>query len=130
MEHKSILFNQRAVTTLRLAVVLLSLSLGCLCAHAQNDQGGIRISGWVKDASGQPIPGAAVMVSKTTIGVSTDLDGTYQIKAPSANSVLVFSCIGYLEQEIKVGNQTTINVVLSEDNKMLDEIVVVGCGVQ
>ncbi len=130
MEHKSILFNQRAVTTLRLAVVLLSLSLGCLCAHAQNDQGGIRISGWVKDASGQPIPGAAVMVSKTTIGVSTDLDGTYQIKAPSANSVLVFSCIGYLEQEIKVGNQTTINVVLSEDNKMLDEIVVVGYGVQ
>ncbi|WP_075349663.1 SusC/RagA family TonB-linked outer membrane protein [Algoriphagus marinus] len=81
-----------------------------------------------EDAS--PIPGVVVLVKGTSQGAVTDLDGVFSINAPSNESVLVFSLIGYTNQEIVVGNQTTINVILAESESLLDEVVVVGYGEQ
>ncbi len=79
-------------------------------------------------ADGQPLPGATVVVKGTSTGTSTDFDGNYTINASSDNT-LVFSYVGYSTKEVLVGNQTTINVTLDQDNA-LDEIVVIGYGTQ
>ena len=91
--------------------------------------GGGNITGTVKDKSGNPIIGAAVTIPNTARGTSTDIDGRYTIKA-SANESLNFSYIGYQSQLIQINNRTTIDVVLTEDNTSLEEVVVVGYGVQ
>ncbi|WP_343853243.1 TonB-dependent receptor [Algoriphagus jejuensis] len=77
---------------------------------------------------GLSLPGVTVLVKGTTTGVATDGDGRYSISAPNANSVLVFSFIGFKSQEILVGNQSTIDVTMEEDMSSLDEVVVVGYG--
>jgi TonB-linked SusC/RagA family outer membrane protein len=87
------------------------------------------ITGKVTDESGSELPGVTIRVSGTTIGVVTDLDGKYSIKAGS-NDVLIFSFVGLATQEIKVGTSTSINVTLKPDVANLDEVVVVGYGVQ
>ncbi len=86
-----------------------------------------RISGVVKDASGEPIIGASVVVKGTTNGTITDLDGKFVLDVP-ANAVLSVSYVGYTTQEVKASNN--MNVVLSEDTEMLEEVVVVGYGTQ
>lgn len=90
----------------------------------------IAITGKVQDASGEPLPGVSVSVTGSQIGTVTDSNGTYLLNIPDAESVLKFSYIGYISQNIKVGNQRIINVSLEEDTKALDEVVVVGYGVQ
>ncbi len=90
----------------------------------------VSISGTVTDNTDFGLPGVSVVVQGTTIGVLTNMDGTYTIEVPSTSSVLSFSFIGYVTQEVAVGNQTTINVVLAEDIQQLDEVVVVGYGTQ
>ena len=92
-------------------------------------KGGGDITGTVKDKSGNPIIGAAVTIPNTARGTSTDIDGRYTIKA-SAKESLNFSYIGYQSQLIQINNRTTIDVVLTEDNTSLEEVVVVGYGVQ
>lgn len=87
------------------------------------------VSGKIVDNSGQPIPSVTVVVKGTKIGVASNVDGTYSVKA-NQGDVLVFSYTGYLTQEIAVANQNTINVKLIEDSKGLDEVVVVGYGTQ
>ena len=87
------------------------------------------ISGTVIDNSGQPIPGASVIVKGTTTGTSTDFDGKFTINASPAN-VLLMSYIGYATREITVGSQKTISVTLQEDVAKLDEVVVLGYGTQ
>ena len=87
------------------------------------------ITGTVIDPNGETVIGASVTVKGTTKGTVTDLDGNFSIKA-APEDVLVFKFIGFVEQSIKVGNQTHINITLEEDNKMLDEVVVVGYGTQ
>lgn len=90
-----------------------------------------QISGIVTSADeGQPLIGATVLVQGTNIGTATDLDGSYSIEVPNTSSVLVFSYTGYQTQEITVGNQTSINVALSTDQALLDEVVVVAYGKQ
>ncbi|MEO1438674.1 MAG: TonB-dependent receptor plug domain-containing protein, partial [Bacteroidota bacterium] len=85
------------------------------------------VSGVVTDAeTGEPLIAASVSVKGTTQGVSTGLDGDYSIDV-EGDAVLVFSYIGYSEQEIRVGDQTEINVALNEGED-LDEVVVVGYG--
>lgn len=64
-----------------------------------------------------------------TIGIITDMEGKYQLEVP-ANAILVFSYIGYRSQEITVGNQLSINITMQEDTQNIDEVVVVGYGVQ
>ena len=91
-------------------------------------QGKATVSGVVSDNLG-PIPGAGVVVKKTTEGAVTDLDGRYSIQAREGD-VLVFSCLGYADMEITVGKQREINVTLSDNSTVLDEVVVVGYGTQ
>lgn len=86
------------------------------------------ISGIVQDAMG-PIAGANIIVKGTTNGNITDMNGKFTIDNVSANATIVVSFIGYISQEIPVGNQTIINVTLKEDSESLEEVVVVGYGV-
>ena|ERR1035437_2208075 len=74
--------------------------------------------------------GVSVIVEGTKVGTVTDLNGNFSIEAPSSNSVLVFSYIGYSTKKVNVNGQTNLNVILSEDTRNLDEVVVVGYGVQ
>ncbi|MBZ1325645.1 TonB-dependent receptor [Aquirufa sp. 15D-MOB] len=90
----------------------------------------ISVTGKVTDETNAGIPGVNVMVKGTTKGVMTDANGSYKIVVADSRSVLVFSAIGYIQQEIAVGNQSTININLKPDNKYLDEIVVIGYGTQ
>jgi TonB-linked SusC/RagA family outer membrane protein len=87
----------------------------------------INVKGVVKDESGNPFPGVTVLVKGTTIGAATGLDGSYTLTAPEG-AVLVFSFVGYMVQEIIVGNQSVIDVTLREDETSLEEVVVVGYG--
>src|SRR5690606_26288714 len=87
------------------------------------------ISGTITDEQGGPMPGVNVVIKGTTTGTTTNGSGVYSIEA-NQNDILVVSFIGYTSQEIRVDNQTTINIKLIEDAETLDEIVVVGYGVQ
>ena len=91
-------------------------------------QQGKKVTGLVIDGTGEPVIGANVVVKGTTNGTITDFDGNYTIEGVSANDVLVISYIGYLSQEVPVGNQSMIKVTLKEDTQTLDEVVVVGYG--
>ncbi|WKN30651.1 TonB-dependent receptor [Porifericola rhodea] len=91
----------------------------------------INISGQVtSEEDGEGVPGVNVLVKDTNIGTVTDINGRYTLEVPDAESILVFSSIGFASEEILVGGQTTINVVLLPDIKALEEIVVVGYGTQ
>ncbi|MEJ8800836.1 SusC/RagA family TonB-linked outer membrane protein [Pontibacter sp. H249] len=79
---------------------------------------------------GFAIPGASVVVKGTTTGVATNADGTYQIRVPDENAVLVFKFLGYLQQEVRVGNQSVIDVRLATDSKQLSEVVVTALGIE
>jgi TonB-linked SusC/RagA family outer membrane protein len=72
------------------------------------------------------LPGVNIMVKGTTTGTVTDISGNYKITAPSAESILVFSYMGFLSQETKVGNQALINIRMKQDIRALDEVVVMG----
>lgn len=89
-----------------------------------------KVYGIVKSESGETIIGANVWVKNTTTGVITDIDGRYQINIDDPKTVLVFSYLGMKSQEIVVGNKSEINVVMASDAEQLDEVVVVGYGVQ
>lgn len=89
----------------------------------------ISVQGTVKDATGEPIIGASVVVPGTTNGTMTDTDGNYTIQASSQGKLTV-SFIGYLVQTIDVSGRNRIDIVLEEDNKVLDEVVVIGYGTQ
>jgi hypothetical protein len=69
-----------------------------------------------------PLPGASVLIKGTTTGVPTDAEGNYTIRVPSPQSVLVFSMIGMVTQEVAVGTQATLNVAMQEDAKALEEV--------
>lgn len=88
------------------------------------------ISGLVTSQNGEPIPGVTVLVKGTTIGTVTDFDGKYTIKSSSVVGTLVFSYIGMRTQEIEPGTIKTIDVVMEDDMVGVDEIVVVGYGIQ
>ena len=88
-----------------------------------------RISGVVVDQTGLPVIGANVSVKGTTNGTITDMDGKFDLEVP-AGAQLVVSYIGYITQEFAVGNKTTFQIVLKEDTQNLEEVVVVGYGVQ
>lgn len=102
---------------------ILILSLISFSVFAQGRQ----ITGKVTDAQGGGMPGVTVLVKGTTTGTVTDIEGNYRLTV--AGDAVVFSFIGFASQEIAIGNQTVINVVLLEDTKMLDELVVIGYGV-
>jgi hypothetical protein len=87
----------------------------------------VSISGTVADNSNEPLPGASVSVKGTTNGTSTDFDGKFSINAVSGD-VLVISYIGYKTKELTIADSKNLEVILSEDDNNLDEIVVIGYG--
>lgn len=113
-------------TLLRGAIMTFFMSLYCLFSFSQTTRA---ISGVVKDNAGEVMIGVNVLIKGTTNGTITDIDGNYKLTSVSEKSVLVVSYIGYLTQEIVIGNQSVINVTLLEDTKKLDEVVVIGYGV-
>ena len=88
-----------------------------------------KVTGTVTDESGEPLIGVTVVENGANVGAITDFDGKYSLEAPS-NATLTFSYVGYLTQNVKVAGQSTHNIVLKEDNALLDEVVVVGYGIQ
>jgi TonB-dependent starch-binding outer membrane protein SusC len=97
-------------------------------ATDDNGQQQNRITGFVKDRDGLAVPGANVQIKGTTLGAITDIDGKYTIDVPSGSKTLVFSFIGMQQQEVAIGNQTQINVIMVELATALDEVVVIGYG--
>lgn len=109
-----------------IASALLILLLGAPGLAAQNRA----ISGTVRDAEGQPVIGAAVVVAgQQSLGVMTDTDGKYAFSVPAGATIEV-SCIGYVSQTAKVGSKSTYDFILVEDSQLLEETVVIGYGVQ
>lgn len=89
------------------------------------------VTGTVVDAiDNMGMIGVTIVERGTSNGTVTDLDGNFSIGLTSSNPVLIFSSIGYKTLEIEVGNQTTLNITMSEDTELLDELIVVGYGVQ
>lgn len=88
------------------------------------------VSGTVTDVSGEPLIGVSIILKGTSSGVVTDFDGNYSIRINSGSDILVFSYIGFSNQEIPVKNNSKIDVVMKEDTQLLDEVVVVGYGTQ
>jgi TonB-linked SusC/RagA family outer membrane protein len=113
--------NQKILRTTFLSVFLF---LFAIIGHAQTKD----ISGTVIDESGEAIPGVAILVPGTTIGVVTSVDGVYSLSVPENTEKLMFSFIGMSVQEIVIGAQTTINVTMATDAIGLDEIVAIGYG--
>lgn len=111
---------------------MMTLMLGALvCSHkaaalpiavAQEP-----VTGLVRDSMGNPLEGISVLVRGTSRGAATDANGQFQIQA-SAGEVLIFRALGYLPQELTLGSQRTVNVVLQLESSDLDEVVVVGYG--
>jgi TonB-linked SusC/RagA family outer membrane protein len=96
----------------------------------QVTQADIRINGAVMDIKGEPLTGVSILVDGTNTGTITDPDGKFSLDVFDGNAVLVFSYLGYEKQKIKVENTRSFTVVLKEDATLIDEIVVVGYGIQ
>jgi len=96
----------------------------CVLAFAQGKQ----ITGVIKDGTGEPMIGVNVLVKGTTNGTITDFDGKFAISDVKNSDVLTITYVGYVQQSIPVGNQTTFNIILKEDTETLDEVVVIGYG--
>ncbi|MEO1655729.1 MAG: carboxypeptidase-like regulatory domain-containing protein, partial [Bacteroidota bacterium] len=107
---------------LRFCLLLLSVCVG-LQAHAQE----ITVTGQVTDQNGESLPGVYILIKGSTQGTVTDYDGKFSITA-DANATLVAQFLGYSSQEIPIGNQSTINIQMTEQAQDLDEIVVTGLG--
>lgn len=105
-------------------MLLLSL-LSSFAVHAQT-----RVTGKVLDAQGLALPGVSIVVKGTTTGTVSAAQGDYTLNVPSRNSTLVFSYIGFTTQEVPLNNRSEINITLASDDKMLNEVIVVGYGEQ
>jgi len=90
----------------------------------------INITGKVQDNNKQAIPGVSIKVKGTASGAITDNNGTFALKVPDTKSILVFTFVGYVSQEIEVGNNTTLTITLEEQSQTLSDLVVVGYGKQ
>lgn len=90
--------------------------------------GQIKITGSVKDAKGETLIGANIGVVGTTIGTIADINGNFTIEVPAKDDELVISFIGYASQKMKIGNQTSFQIILNEDALKLDDVVVLGYG--
>jgi TonB-linked SusC/RagA family outer membrane protein len=107
-------------------LLAIILSMSCTFIYAQ-----IKVSGTVRSASdNEVLPGANVIVKGTTTGTITNANGEYQLEIPSADAVLVYSFIGFQTQEVAVAGRSVVNVSLETDAFSLDDVVVVGYGVQ
>ena len=117
--------KERFFFVLRPTLLIAAFVLALSSAFAQ-----ITLSGTVTSEDKQALIGATVVVKGSGTGMVTDLDGKYTIEVPDRNAILVFSYTGFAEQEVTVGSQTQIDIVLQVDIQRLNELVVVGYGSQ
>ncbi|SHF31254.1 TonB-linked outer membrane protein, SusC/RagA family [Mariniphaga anaerophila] len=99
--------------------------VGAIASYAQ-----VNVKGRVVDETGETLIGVNVLVKGTTYGSITDANGEFTLSAPSSNSTLVFSYVGYLTQEIAMDGRTYLNVTMDQDTEELGEVIVVGYGTQ
>lgn len=95
-----------------------------------SQQNKTKVTGVVTDTNGESVIGASVVEKGTTNGITTDIDGRYEINVSNKNAVLTISYLGYVPQDVKVDGRRNINVQLFEDSKALEEVVVIGYGQQ
>lgn len=119
-----------------LVLGLVCSSIGNIHAYGSNSDGfmeqqqaRVTVQGKVVDTHGEPLVGVSVVIKGTTNGTMTDIDGAYSI-AVNSDATLVFTYVGYKAQSVVVGNQKNINISLEEDAQLIDEVIVVGYGVQ
>ena len=121
------IMNLSACLFLLMAVNVYASGSDSQSAMAQDQT----VTGKVLDETGAPLPGVSIMIKGTTRGSVTNLEGEYTIQVPDpSTTVLVFSFVGMLTQEIPIGDQNEINVMLIEDAIGLEEVVVIGYGTQ
>jgi len=106
----------------------LFLAMMVVCSSASWAQG--KVSGTVVDATGEPVIGASVLVKGSSTGTITDINGNFTLQNVSQSATLVFSYVGYRTQNVAVNGKSQLNITLEEDKQLLDEVVVVGYGVQ
>ena len=135
LKLKRIKFQSAVLTHLFLWVSMLLLSGQVnifandeLSAPATNQTR--TVQGIVTDNLGDPLPGVNVTIKGTTTGVMTGSDGSFTIGVPGDDAILVFSYIGFVRQEITVGNQRNINISMKEDTQQIEEVIVIGYGTQ
>jgi hypothetical protein len=125
----------KRIPRLRICLIVTGMLLGLHLNAAKEEAASMQdakkiVSGVITDAiGGEVLPGVSVLVKGTTTGTITDLDGNYSISV-SDQDVLIFSYMGYLNEEVAVGSQTVINFNITPDIIGLDEVVVIGYGVQ
>lgn len=93
-------------------------------------QGAREVTGTITDESGESLPGVNILVKGTAAGTVSDIDGMFKIAVPTDKDILLFSFIGYSNQEVSIGNKSSINVILSSSLSDMDEVVVIGFGEQ
>ncbi len=111
----------------RFSLLIFHLILSCFylnCLYSQN----ITIAGKVTSIDNTPLEGVSVRLKDASLVVSTDNEGNYKVVVPNGNGSLVFSSVGYIEQEVAISSRLTINVSLKEGNKQLEDVVVIGYG--
>ena len=121
-----LLKKSKRIFWVSLVQICFSTLLFSNTSFAQNGS----ITGIVDDENGNGLPGVSVLEKGTTNGTITDIDGKYSLDVADANSTLIFSYVGYVTEEITVGNRTSIDLVMKADLKTLDELVVIGYGTQ
>ncbi len=113
------------ILSIRVAAILLICNLSCVTwAQTQN-----YVSGVITDLSGEPLIGVSIQVKGTTNGTVTDLDGKFTLAAKT-DDLLYISYVGYISQNIKVSGEKQLRILMEEDTKKLEEVVVVGYGTQ
>ncbi len=115
---------------MRILLILMLLGISAMSIESNSSQQQKTIRGKVSDDSGETIPGASVMVKGTTIGTVTNSDGEFTLSIPTDAETLVISFVGMLVQEISIGDQTQFNVTLRVETKELEDVVIVGYGIQ
>ena len=132
MEKEGFILSYLKIDLFRQAIFrfLVVISIGLSTTLSGYAQQGDVVRGKITGSDASSLPGVNVVVKGTTQGVISDPEGNYSISVKEKNAVLVFSFIGYQSKEIAITNQSEINVVLDEDVKKIDEVVIVGYGSQ
>jgi TonB-linked SusC/RagA family outer membrane protein len=113
---------------LRTGFVIIGLFI-CSMVYSQTSGDKIKITGKITGNDGDELIGASISEKGTTNGTASDVDGSYSLTV-GANSTLIISYVGYISQEVAVGGKSTIDVILSSDSKILDEVVVTALGIK
>lgn len=125
---KQIHLSDRLLSGTNVLRQLMFLFMVVLCTSSAMAQK--KVTGTIVDAAGEPIIGASVMVKGTSNGAVTDLDGNFTINNVPEDATLVFSYVGYRTQNLSARGKSNFQISLEEDKQLLDEVVVVGYGVQ